>query len=472
MKKPLAILTTLLLATGIVTACSGEAEESEEVMVEEESIEVKDTKEKENTEEREEIEKSEAEDFLAERGALDRFATDDVEELLRAEPGEYDVETEQEEIMSGIKEAIAAGVEGDDLFHVLLDLGAADFREYQKYLDEVEVVFSDITTRPDGSSEEERAAKEMELNVQILFDASSSMAAEVADGVKMDLAKDAVREFVSDMPKEANVSLRVYGHVSSNQEESCSMTEAVYPLGPYEEAAFADALDEFEPTGYTPIALAMEEAMDNLAAVDGEYTQNIVYIVSDGQETCGGDPLQAAQELHNSDIEAIVNIIGFDVKADEQQALMDIAEAGNGEYLAVQDGEELQRALMAERLEMVTAWSNWMSENVHTAAVERNEYVGEAFGHEVNSINDMATERDNFIAMISELREHTEMTKEEVDQLFDKVQERARLVGDHFTNEMKAIKDQAMEEGNNIIDDVSEEAENEKKDSLEGLKEE
>lgn len=92
------------------------------------------------------------------------------------------------------------------------------------------------------------------------------------------------------------------------------------------------------------MAAAMEEARQDLKPYAGEDAENIIYVVSDGIETCGGDPVKAAKSLHNSDIQAVVNIIGFDVDDAGQQALKKVAEAGGGEYKTANTREELNQS--------------------------------------------------------------------------------------------------------------------------------
>ena len=84
--------------------------------------------------------------------------------------------------------------------------------------------------------------------------------------------------------------------------------------------------------------------------------ENIVYVVSDGIETCGGDPVKAAKDLHESDIQAVVNIIGFDVDNEGQRALKKVAEAGGGKYATVNTGEDLREHLEEEYRSLREAW--------------------------------------------------------------------------------------------------------------------
>lgn len=189
------------------------------------------------------------------------------------------------------------------------------------------------------------------LKVVVVLDCSGSMAGSVPGGVKMDLAKQAVYEFVAKLPPGSQVGLRVFGHKGSSSEKDKaegSKTELVYPITPYNEQAFAEALQSFSPRGWTPIAKSLNAAWQDLSAQKEEGAQYIIYLVSDGIETCGGDPVAVARSINQSDIQAIVNIIGFDVDDEAQQQLKEAAAAGGGNYVTVKNQQELQEAFQAE----------------------------------------------------------------------------------------------------------------------------
>ncbi len=94
---------------------------------------------------------------------------------------------------------------------------------------------------------------------------------------------------------------------------------------------FNQALDSFSPAGWTPLASAIQIAKEDLSKQTGENVENIIYVVSDGVETCDGDPVKVAKDLNESDIEAIVNIIGFDVDDEGQQQLKKSCGSGKRE---------------------------------------------------------------------------------------------------------------------------------------------
>lgn len=210
-------------------------------------------------------------------------------------------------------------------------------------------------------------------NVEIILDASGSMA-EVIDGKSMmEWAKESIRTFSSNLPKEANVALRVYGHKGtgsdSDKKLSCSSSELLYEMQAFDEGKLNDALNQFQPSGWTPIADSLLQAKEDFANFSGEKNTNIIYLVSDGVETCGGDPVKSAKDLAESSVTPILNVIGFNVDSDGQHQLKKIAEAADGTYSTVRNVEQLQAELERSQ-EMASKWLEWKvnaeSQNIDT----------------------------------------------------------------------------------------------------------
>jgi Ca-activated chloride channel homolog len=79
-------------------------------------------------------------------------------------------------------------------------LGSGRYREYYDQLTAYEHGFI-MPELPDGPDEIE--TKQKKINVVVLMDASGSMKQKVSGEVKMDLAKDAIRRFIEQIPDEA-----------------------------------------------------------------------------------------------------------------------------------------------------------------------------------------------------------------------------------------------------------------------------
>lgn len=210
------------------------------------------------------------------------------------------------------------------------------------------------------------------LNVEIILDASGSMAQSIGGKTKMEIAKETITDFVSQLPEGAKVGLRVYGHTGSNADAdmklSCSRSDIVYSISAMDGAQFQTALDSVQPTGWTPTGLALREAKKDLEAFDGQTNTNIVYLVSDGVSTCNDNPVQAAKELYDSNISPIVNVIGFDVNAEGQNELIKIADATDGIYQKVNDESELKEEF-DKISDLAETWKDWKEEN--TQALDR-----------------------------------------------------------------------------------------------------
>lgn len=225
-----------------------------------------------------------------------------------------------------------------------------------------------IVAQEDVSNPQEKEAeqKEPSYNVEIILDASGSMAGKVSGKTKMELAKEAILNFASTLPEGTKVGLRVYGHKGSNEEKdkelSCQSSELVYSVNTYNAQQLQNALNSFQPTGWTPVAKSLQQAANDLNEFEGEQHKNIIYLVSDGIETCGGDPAAEAKKLKESSIAPVVNVIGFDVDDAGQKQLEQVAIASGGDYASVNTQDELSNEFDKAK-EAAVDWHAWFQEN-------------------------------------------------------------------------------------------------------------
>ena len=185
----------------------------------------------------------------------------------------------------------------------------------------------------------------LERNVMLILDASGSMAGpDGAGGVKMSAARDALERYVVGTPDTTNLGLMVYGHHGDNSDAgkaaSCAGIDVLAGLGELDPGNAAKVLRRFEPTGWTPIADALAGAADAFAGRSGE--DNRVVLVTDGVETCDGDPVAAARALSGSGIAVTVDVVGFDIAdSAEEAALREIADVTGGSYATARDAAQL-----------------------------------------------------------------------------------------------------------------------------------
>ena len=182
----------------------------------------------------------------------------------------------------------------------------------------------------------------------VILDCSGSMKELTPDGIsKMDAAKQVVTQFLRDIPEGKRLALIVYGIMPTNDKvASCKDVQVVRHLAPLDAAArewLTQYIVGLQPFGATPLALSLETAGRDLSRSEG-LSQLVV--VTDGMETCEGNPGQVAEELTKKlSLPHGVDVIGFGVAPREKAALQDIVARGRGHYYDVHTAAELSRAL-------------------------------------------------------------------------------------------------------------------------------
>jgi Mg-chelatase subunit ChlD len=179
-------------------------------------------------------------------------------------------------------------------------------------------------------------------DLMLILDASGSMLEKTKDGVtKMQAAKKAIGELINAFPAGRRLGLIVYGADAGRE---CKSVDVIRPLSEFDDAA-RDQLNQYisrlEPKGHTPIARALETATAEMASVSG---LSRVVLITDGMETCHGDPVKAASDLA-AHTKAQLDVIGFGLKPAESEAVDKIARAGRGKYYDAQTAEKLRTDL-------------------------------------------------------------------------------------------------------------------------------
>ena len=101
----------------------------------------------------------------------------------------------------------------------------------------------------------------------------------------------------------------------------------------------------------TPLAESIRQAMDDFVFDPARI--NSIVMLSDGIETCGGDPCGLVEELKAQGINFTMHVIGLDVDEPTREQLMCIAGAGEGTYHDAQSEQELDQALEKIQEELV-----------------------------------------------------------------------------------------------------------------------
>lgn len=225
---------------------------------------------------------------------------------------------------------------------------------------ETEVSTSDtnvmVTTKDGGrdTKMEKEATMPKKKNVVVIFDASGSMNADLNGEKKIDIAKRSLNAYIDTLSPEVNLSLLAYGHVgSSNQADkavSCSTVEEKYYLGPVNAMVAKDKVNALTAKGWTPITNALNKADALLATHQGE--DNRILLVSDGEETCNGDPIAVAKKIKSEN--GRIDVIGFDVQGKAAESLKNISVQGGGGYISVKNGSDFSAVIKDGTINTIT----------------------------------------------------------------------------------------------------------------------
>lgn len=176
------------------------------------------------------------------------------------------------------------------------------------------------------------------IAVEVILDASGSMLQRLGGVRRIDVARQAVIELIDDaLVPGIPFAFRAFGH---RQPDACD-TELMIPLSPLDRSAARGVVGSMEAKNLakTPIADSLAQVPNDLAGVEGEA---VVVLVTDGEETCDGNPRSVIENLQASGFDIRVNIVGFAIDdAALKQEFAAWARAGGGAYFDAGDAGEL-----------------------------------------------------------------------------------------------------------------------------------
>ncbi|AEC18718.1 hypothetical protein PT7_0178 [Pusillimonas sp. T7-7] len=191
------------------------------------------------------------------------------------------------------------------------------------------------------------SAAQADDDVLIIYDASGSMWGQV-DGVnKIVTARKVMGELVKSWPENTNLGLIAYGHRSAG---SCSDIETMIEPQRVDRDAFIKTVNAITPKGKTPISASLKQAADVLQYRDHNAT---VVLISDGLESCHGDPCAVAAELKEKGVDFKAHVVGFDLDQEGNEALSCIAKNTGGIFVPASNADELQDALQQVQAKVV-----------------------------------------------------------------------------------------------------------------------
>ena len=177
--------------------------------------------------------------------------------------------------------------------------------------------------------------------IELVVDTSGSMLKPLGGLRRIDVAKQVLAGLVrDDVPAGALVALRTF-----RPQRSCD-TLLVTPLEPLDPASMAASIEALEVPrkAQTPLARAIAAVAGDLEGVVGP---RIVVVVSDGKESCKGDPASEVKRLRDQGLDVTLNVVGLALDKASRKSIAGLAELGGGSYFDAANGESLGAALRA-----------------------------------------------------------------------------------------------------------------------------
>ena len=145
-------------------------------------------------------------------------------------------------------------------------------------------------------------------DAMLVFDASRSMTNISNDSgglPRIDEARRALRHVLPQATPFRDIGLVVYG---PGRPEACGHIDLRMTPTPDAADRIMAELDSVRPDGDTPLTQAVARAA---SALREQESPGAIVLITDGRETCGGDPCRLADQLARADPKLTVHVIGF-----------------------------------------------------------------------------------------------------------------------------------------------------------------
>jgi Mg-chelatase subunit ChlD len=201
----------------------------------------------------------------------------------------------------------------------------------------------------------ERQAEQ--VNILFIVDGSRSMLDDLEHGVqKIDAAKQVLQNALSNIPPDVNLGLRVFGQGYSGAQggtgmfgggfgsmaSECRNTALWVPIGKNNRVSIITKVRGLKPYGMTPLAYSIAQAA--FSDFRGLQGSKVIILITDGADTCMGDPCKVIRELlPRYGIKIKVDVVGLSLHREPQarNQLNCISENSGGKYYDAKTAADL-----------------------------------------------------------------------------------------------------------------------------------
>ncbi len=150
--------------------------------------------------------------------------------------------------------------------------------------------------------------------ILIILDGSGSMKQKFQQEIKFELAGNLLVSFIDSMERtnpKVEFALRVLGHQYSKTQTNCKDTKLEVSFAKKNSENIKKALKRIIPQGQTPLTYALEQSLNDFPKDSTAY--NSIILITDGIETCGGNPCDLAELFQQKRIVLKPFIVGLGI---------------------------------------------------------------------------------------------------------------------------------------------------------------
>ena len=220
-------------------------------------------------------------------------------------------------------------------------------------------------------------------NTRILFvfDGSQSMSGYWESDVKINIARNFLLHIVDSLETLPNVQmgLRIYGHQSPVVLQDCEDTKLEVTFGFSNAHKIRQKLRFIKPLGNTPIAYSLAQCADDFPPCPD--CRNIVILITDGIEECGGDPCGVSLMLQSKGITLKPFIIGIGVDPNFKKTYDCVGYFFNA--AKEENYEDVLRVVIRQALNTTSAQVNLLDQNQQPTETDVNMTFYDVFSGKV-----------------------------------------------------------------------------------------
>lgn len=179
-------------------------------------------------------------------------------------------------------------------------------------------------------------------NVLFVLDASGSMRAKWQSEEKMKVASRILSQVIDSIEKDnknIRFALRVFGHQFPKSANNCTDTKLEIPFAKNNSSKIKELLNTINPQGHTPIAYSLQQSLGDFFNPNAKEN-NILILLTDGEENCDGDPCSASQFLQKSGVLLKPYVVGMGLDIEFQPTFECI-----GTYIPAKTPTKLKEAI-------------------------------------------------------------------------------------------------------------------------------